>query len=305
MDKLITQCEDLFVVVCRPALPKDTADVMALTRDIWDGNDYVPYVWGEWLSDSKSMLVVAEYGGHVVGLENLSWKGSGEWWLQGLRVHPEYQGRGVASRLHNYIMEVWQQRLGGVIRLATSSARLPVHHLCQRTGFTRVGEFRRYVAPALVDRAPAIRPVLADEASRAMDYIRSSPLFAKSNHLIYLDWYWGEFSLERLGEIIKREAAYWWLGEGGSALGLLGIAVDEDDEQGSHLYIQFLTCSEADLPALLVDYRRLGHRMGYKRVEWLAPEDEAFRKVLLRAGFLSDWENSLFLFEKRGWGNGR
>jgi GNAT superfamily N-acetyltransferase len=127
---------DLFVVVCRPALPKDTADVMALTREIWNGNDYIPYVWAEWLADPEGLLAVAEYGGRVVGLAHLSSKGSGEWWLQGLRVHPALQGRGIASRLHGYILDTWQRNPGKVLRLATSSARLPVHHLCQRTGFT-------------------------------------------------------------------------------------------------------------------------------------------------------------------------
>jgi hypothetical protein len=40
-------------IVCRPALPKDTPDVMELTRTIWEGEDYVPKVWGSGLRISK------------------------------------------------------------------------------------------------------------------------------------------------------------------------------------------------------------------------------------------------------------
>jgi GNAT superfamily N-acetyltransferase len=299
MDKLITQSSDLWAVVCRPALPKDKADVLALTRHIWEGNDYVPYVWDEWLADPHGMLVVAEYGGQVVGLANLAWKGEDEWWLQGLRVHPHFQGQGIASRLHDYILQAWERNMGGVLRLATSSARLPVHHLCQRTGFTRVGEYRKYAAPALTGMREEFRAVRSGEAIEALDFVRHSPLFAICNHLLYLDWYWGALSGERLGEIIQRGAAYWWHAEDEPSGGLVAVDLDQDDELGRHPYIQLMACSEIDLPELLVAYRRLGHYMGYERVEWLAPEDEAVREALQHTGYQSDWENSLYLFEKR------
>ncbi len=38
---------DLYRFVCRPALPKDPPDVMELTRNIWEGDDYVPHVTDE------------------------------------------------------------------------------------------------------------------------------------------------------------------------------------------------------------------------------------------------------------------
>jgi len=63
---------ELFRVVCRPALPKDTAGALALTSRIWDGHDYVPYLWQEWLDDQQGMLAVAEYAGRVVGIARMS-----------------------------------------------------------------------------------------------------------------------------------------------------------------------------------------------------------------------------------------
>jgi hypothetical protein len=51
--------ETLRTLVCRPALPKDTPDVIELTRTIWGGEDYVPVVWAEWLEDYEGTLAVA------------------------------------------------------------------------------------------------------------------------------------------------------------------------------------------------------------------------------------------------------
>jgi GNAT superfamily N-acetyltransferase len=299
MDMPTRRSSDLYVVVCRPGLPRDKDDVLALTRDIWDGNDYVPDVWDDWLADPEGLLAVAEYGGRVVGLVKLSRKGSWDWWLEGLRVHPLYQGRGIASHMHDYILDYWQRELGGVIRLATSSARVPVHRLCQRTGFELEGEYRLFAAPSLSGGQPVLRPIQADEAARAVEYLLDSPLFALCSRLVYLDWCWGSLTPERLAEIIQREHAFWWLGEDGGVNGLLGIAVDEDDEAGQHPFIQVLGCKEQDLPELLLAYRRLAGQMGFDRVEWLAPDQETVKRFLQGAGYQSDWENSLYLFEKR------
>jgi GNAT superfamily N-acetyltransferase len=298
MDRLITRNSDLFLVVCRPALPMDTQDVMELTKHIWDGNDYVPYVWERWLSDPDGILAVAEYGGHVVGLVDLARKGDGEWWLQGLRVHPDFQGRGIASRLHHYILDAWQAAGGGVLRLATSSKRLPVHHLCQITGFTRRGEYRVYSAPSIQGEKAPFQLLQAGDAARAVDYARRSPLFTLFNEMFYEDWYWGELTTRRVEAIIQREQAFWWLGENGEIAGLLCLAIDKDEEEGQRPYIQLLACSETDLPDLLTDYRRLAGELGFERLEWMAPEKEAILQVLRSAGYQTDWENSLYLFEK-------
>ena len=52
--------DDLDTVVCRPALAKDTEEVMELCSHIWDGGDYIPQVWDEWLADPDGLLGVAE-----------------------------------------------------------------------------------------------------------------------------------------------------------------------------------------------------------------------------------------------------
>ncbi len=299
MDTALSRASALFRVVCRPALPKDKADVLALTRDIWEGNDYVPEVWDEWLADPEGLLAVAEYGGQVVGLVKLSRKGSGDWWLEGLRVHPQYQGRGIASHMHDYILDSWRRDLGGVIRLATSSKRLPVHRLCQRTGFELVGDYRLFTAPSMTGEGAAFRLVQEDEASQAQEYLLDSQLFALCGSLLYLDWSWGSLSIERITEIIRGGQAYWWLGESGEVRGMLCIAVDEDDEHGRHPFVQLLGCEQHDLPELLLAYRRLSGQMGFGRVEWLAPNEQSVETYLQGAGYQSDWESSLYLFEKR------
>jgi GNAT superfamily N-acetyltransferase len=289
--------DDLHVVACRPALPKDTPDVMALTSQIWDGHDYVPHAWQEWLDDPQGILAVAEYAGRVVGLAKLSSYGDDQWWLQGLRVDPEYQGRGIASRLHHYILDYWERRCGGALRLATSSARLPVHHLCEQTGFRKVGEYNSYVAPALNEPVEALTPISEGEAGEAFQVIRHSEVFMLENGLINLFWQWGELNIQHLVDGAREERLCWWNPSSGEK-GALMFGTDEEDGEAL-FFLQLTGCAMSDLPSLLMDFRRLAAQRGCSQAAWMAPATDGVREALDSAGFVQDWDHSLYLYEKR------
>lgn len=288
---------DLYTVVCRPALPKDTADMKAFTRWIWDGHDYVPHYWHAWLEDPHGLLAVAEYAGHVVGISKLSWIGGDEWWLHGLRVDPDHQGKGIASRMHSYILDYWERNCRGVLRLATSSVRLPVHHLCERTGFHKVGEYLSYAAPALDSPAGSFTPVLIEDVERALGFVRQSELFRLAFGFIVLDWQWSEPSVDHLSAAVTGDHAQWWVA-GGVDRGLLVTGIEEE-EDGSSLYIQLAGSDLDALPEMLVDYRRLAGSKRCNRAAWMAPNREEIKDALTQAGFTMDWEHALYLYEKR------
>lgn len=101
--------QEKLTVVCRPARQSDTQEVMELTSTIWEGDDYVPKVWQDWLADPEGILAVAEHEDRVIGLGKLTLLAPGEWWLEGLRTHPDFEGHGVASHLHEYLLNFWLQ----------------------------------------------------------------------------------------------------------------------------------------------------------------------------------------------------
>ena len=78
----------------------------------------------------------------------------GEWYLEGLRVHPDFQGKGIASHIHEYVVDTWRRMGSGIIRLVTGSYNVKVHHMCEQTGFKRIAEFIPYRAPLFTGRDP-------------------------------------------------------------------------------------------------------------------------------------------------------
>ena len=285
-----TRPETLYTILCRPALPKDTPDVMELTRTIWEGEDYVPHVWAEWLVDYQGTLAVAEYGPCVVGLGKLTRLGAGEWWMEGLRVHPQYEGRGIASRLHEYLLSHWQSQGEGVLRLSTASFRAPVQHLCERTGFQKIAELTIFRALALPGEA-ASTPLALQDVDDAYRLAMASETIPLTAGLQDLGWQWAQVSVERILQAVQRRRAWWW-GDGA------GLLLARDDEGENALVAQLVACTMLDLSELLTGFRSLAAAAGCTRAEWLAPLEPGVEPALQAAGFQREWDASIYVYEK-------
>jgi GNAT superfamily N-acetyltransferase len=314
-------------VTVRPALETDTPAVMELSSHIWDGEDYVPYVWSDWLSDVQGMLVVAENETRIVGLGKLTCLSEEDWWLEGLRVHPEYEGRGIASQIHEHLMNVWIKIGRGTIRLGTASFRLPVQHLCDRLGFEKIAEFSIFVAstilsqssssasylpgettldqpaPASIEKAvssassapPTVfQPVLTEEVKRATTFALESPSLGLSSGLMDLGWQWAPPREVFLTRFIEDQKVWWWKGRRGM------LALDEEKTSGKDpaSMIMLLACSREDISGLLSDYRTLAASLGYQRAAWMAPLHPEILPALKAASFERDWDASIFIYSK-------
>ncbi len=295
-------------VYCRPAQQSDTPAVLALCALIWEGDDYVPEVWGEWLADPEGRLLVAEYQGRVVGLGKLSRLSPEDWWLQGLRVHPEFEGRGVASQLHEALMQAWQEIGCGTVRLATASFRLPVQHLCERLGFRKVGEFTPFAAPSGLSEkhtggqqtsqpgeAPeTFTPLKTEEVAEALSIALPSESLRLNYGQIDMEWEFTPLRLEYLRRASAQGRAWWWRGR----RGLLAAYTEADNQGVDTLAAMFVACSQPELSACLVDFRRLAAAQGYSKAAWVAALNPELAPALQAASFQRDWEHAMYLYEK-------
>src|SRR5512134_2631142 len=103
-------------VVCRAALERDLQDIEEFCKTIWGGHDYVPEVMEDWLEDPLGIFAVAEYEGHAIACSKVTLLARGQWWLEGFRVDPNYQGRKVGSLIHHYVDQWWLEHGAGWLR---------------------------------------------------------------------------------------------------------------------------------------------------------------------------------------------
>jgi GNAT superfamily N-acetyltransferase len=286
------------VIVCRPALPKDTVDVKAFCKFTWDGGrDYVLYAWDGWLADPEGILAVAEYAGRAVGLVKLSLLAPEQWWLEGFRVDREFQGQKIGSHLHRYINEWWLAYGDGTARLITHSHRVKVHHLCEKLGYTRTAEVAGFIASPLSEQMDAFQLVKKSEISKALRFTRATPTLAFNRGLLDLGWCFVTPNTESIQVLVEEKLAWWWHGREG----LLFAWKDEGEypEDSRIFAIGLPTCKMNALSNLLLDTRRLAAQVGFELVFWIAPQADEIAPVLKKAGFERKWENTGYIYEKR------
>lgn len=283
-------------VTIRPALPADKADVLAFCKGIWGGQDYIPFVWDDWMSDPAVGMFVAGYAGHAVGMACLTRLAPGQWWLEGLRVDPAHQGNKIASRLHEWLVEEWLAHGEGSIRLWTNAERVKVHHLCERLGFRKTQERSTYTAGPLADGPPALFTPLTSpgEIPAAADLLRGCGGLPLVGALIDLGWRMAEPGEATLRSLLgwQHGRILWWRAN----QGLLCLWEDQD-EGGRHPMIALPACHPADLPALLRDARRYTARAGAHKIAWNTALLPGLLTILEETGFTREWDESNFQFE--------
>jgi len=127
-------------LVIRPVRPADRERVIELCRDIWDGHDYVPRVFDDWVSDSGSAFQAIELDGTVVGLQRMRPYATGLLWYEGLRVASSHRRQGLARHmLQSAIAEAREQNFREV-RLATGNPAAA--KLFEEVGFVRLQDDR-------------------------------------------------------------------------------------------------------------------------------------------------------------------
>jgi GNAT superfamily N-acetyltransferase len=282
-------------VVCRPALPLDYADIREFCKGIWEGGDYVPEVWRHWFNDPNGLLITAEYNGRAIGCAKISLLADGQWWLEGFRVDPNYQGLKVGSRIHNYLTDWWAEHADGSVRLMTENPA--VVHLCEKTGYTKIHELRGYKAGPIDEAIQAFSP--ATDMHEAAAFAIQSESLQLTDGLIDFGWRVGA-ATEHSFEIFSGDKAsfvhtfYWWRDK----QGLFSAWEDEEDGRRT-LTLGLLACAVNDLASMLLDIRRLAEHLKFDRVFLLAFLNPQIISQLEQAGFFTTWENYLRLFERK------
>lgn len=279
-------------ILIRPAWESDKADMLELTAHMWEGHDYIPKVWSDWLADREGLLAAAEVESQLVGLGKLTLLGPQEWWLEGLRVHPKYQGLKIGSQLTEHLIGQWKLRGGGVIRLATSSERIQVHHLCGRLGFRRVEVCRVMAAVPAEHGDCGFQLITGAEAKEVIALSRGKSTAWGTPGLVNDSWRWSTLTEDRLIGFIRRHRAWWWQDRSAAVL-----TYDSDYEDQPSMEVAALLTPIEKISPLLRQLRVLAKQQEVRRVAWVMPNLPHVLEAAKRAGFTQQWDAQLWIFE--------
>lgn len=283
-------------VLCRPAIESDHPDIAEFCKGIWDGHDYVPEAWHRWLNDPNGLLASAEYDGHAIGCSHVALLAEGQWWLEGFRVDPQYQGLKVGSRLHDYVTDWWDENCSGTLRLMTNAKNVHVHHLCERTGYVKMYEVCGYESLPLDEPIDSISPVT--DVQDALAFAQSSESLQLTGNRVDLGWRICTVDEQIIRNFFSKKADfvhtfYWWKDRQGL------FSTWEDEEDGTRtLVIGILACWLEDIPSILTDIRRLAAQKKCDELFQIIFDIPQIVSQTEAGGFTKHWEHNAFIFEK-------
>jgi len=140
--------------------PADRERVIEMTRDIWEGRDYLPRVFDRWVGDAGAAFQAAEVDGQVVGLQRLRPYAPGLIWYEGLRVATSHRRRGAARAMLMSAIEEAREQGFQEMRLGTRDR--PATDLFESAGFRRILEVRWWRGPRVEGGEPARMPDSAE-----------------------------------------------------------------------------------------------------------------------------------------------
>jgi GNAT superfamily N-acetyltransferase len=273
-------------VQIRPVRPADHDRIVEITRDVWEGHDYIPRVFDQWVSDVGAEFQAAEMDGVVVGIQRIRPYAPGLIWYEGLRVAADQRRQGIArAMLDGAIAEAREQGFREM-RLATRNA--PAVRLFESADFKRVVETKWWRGLRVEGGDPARMPDAA-EAKKLWPALTSSPgidLYAGVSPDINGARDLGPEELERLaGQGLLR------VGPAGRALALL------HDQWMPNIAVALIAGTGGALRELLMALRYEADADGLRHVTVAVPPGHPAEGDLRASGYdLVDAENSTYIY---------
>lgn len=279
----------------RPAKPEDKEAITALSSHIWEGEDYVPDVFSQWLDDDRGRFTVSCEGDTLLGFAKLTRIAAGEWWLEGLRVHPDHRGRGVARQLHRHMVEAAEEDGKGTLRFATAASNTPVHRLAQETGFRQVSSYlaANYEVAGKETSVEHLSRATEQELPALRAWLDTSALHTELAGLYEERWQWQ--SLEpQLAHLVRSGRVFRWRERSGPSNGIVIVG----KEEGHRLRLNYVDVQQEFLQPTARELTSLAAEWGMENVLAKLPSREIFRTAFAAIGWHVEEEFELVIFER-------
>jgi RimJ/RimL family protein N-acetyltransferase len=287
--------------------PGDKPAMVDIASRIWDGTDYLPFVFDDWLADADGEFAAATLGGRLVGCGKLSFPVPGHAWLEGLRKAPAVAEGGLAEVVTRYFLRHLACRPGlASVRFSTYVCNEPSIAVNERLGFERRHVFSckawaRKRAEVEAAACPGDGRVAAvDDPAEAIRFVEAGGWLASSGGLVCEGWKAFPFSPAWFA---ARYAGRCLGVRAGGSSALTGLAAFTHDTRYTKTYVKlaFLDALDRESAEALVDamirYVK-EHARDENEIELILPPKARVAPWITGRGFASwEREDDFFVYE--------
>jgi N-acetylglutamate synthase-like GNAT family acetyltransferase len=177
--------------VIREAKPEDRPFIEEIARLTWGGEDYLTRVFESWVKDGH--FYVLELEGKVIGTAKITFLPDKVGWMEGLRVHPDYRGKGFGRMIQNFMLqkgeELAKEGLINALEFSTYFLNKESIAMAKKDGFKIVKRY--YIMGKAVEEIKPSKPSDSTIISlEELEYEEYIPVGWKFVHKVpeALDW---------------------------------------------------------------------------------------------------------------------
>jgi len=195
----------------RRITPSDKPRVLEICSQIWEGSDYIPQVFDEWVRDEGLFAGLWE-NDVLVGLGKLAFITPKEVWLEGLRKDEKSGASGVGAKISKFYFDFLKGKNIEMIRFATYFSNIASIRLNEKLGFKKILELS-YKSKKIIPFTRMIPSVFSQD----IDFASLRTFVEKSCYLRDVDfnlsqgWIFHKYSPEELLEYYKKKHFVVWL----------------------------------------------------------------------------------------------
>jgi len=259
---------------------------------IWGGTDYLPVAWDRWLSDRSGILLTSTLGGRPVGVSKVTLLAPREVWLEGLRLDPALQGRGLSRQINRGTFRAAMSLNPKSIRYATGLSNAASRHLAEVRGFWLVARGRYLVAAAAPARSLASRAATPRDVDAVVRFVETSECHRAMNGLCGVSWHFPALDRRRTRRLIRAGQVLVLPRRGR----IRAVAMHDRGRIDGEVCLGYADGSDVDIARLARDVRAIGARLGEREVSAMLPPGR-IADIVHRSGYDADPPGNAIVYE--------
>ncbi|OLS19311.1 MAG: hypothetical protein HeimC2_41840 [Candidatus Heimdallarchaeota archaeon LC_2] len=120
---------------------EDHPEIVEICKDIWEGNDYLPGIINSLIDDPTCYPTVLIDNNKIMSVVNLRLYSDKIGWSEAMRSHPDYRGKGYATKLQRSQLELAKKLGCKEIWLSTAGDNTATKIMLERLDFIEFSKF--------------------------------------------------------------------------------------------------------------------------------------------------------------------
>lgn len=253
----------------REITPQDKERVLAISRNIWDGEDYIADVFDDWVKDARGLFCGLWENGKLVGFGKLTYLSEYDIWLEGLRKDESCGVKGVGEKLSRQYINYLKGKKIRSVRFSTYFGNIASITLNEKLGFKCIHTLSLKSKPITKKIEYSDEWPVDFDLKAIHDYIMTSSYLHGTKGFIGRGWVVYEYNLILLNEFYKHNKIIVYSQNNE----IKGCAIWDIKHQRDIIWICFLEAENDEiLQKLLTRINNIGFEGQQKEMQILVPD---------------------------------